>query len=175
MRAMVGLGLTMCVIGTLSCTDDASEPAASSAPPTTAEAEAVELDRDEVIGTWMDPAGEPVVRNPRALVFHLGPGPEHCVWQDALFLHLAVPFGKPAPDFADVEQYIRDPDGVVNVDASLRGNLDLNAELPKSAEFTGFTTEHIQLWIEADHSGVFLTDGHAVERWPRVDPRAGCI
>jgi hypothetical protein len=139
------------------------------------------LDPDELVGAWVDedgvavPDGVTPVDGEFPLVFHVQPGPAHCGWQDALLLSLALPIGEPVVRFDErARQYVRDPAGVVS--AELQGRLDLDARLTDGAEFAGLSRGDVELWIDPAHVDefVFLTDGDAVERWPRSDPPTLC-
>ena len=159
------------ILGTSGCTGGSSDRATPDRPAAAAST-SEGLSIDVLTGPWLDRAGEPVPEPGRTLVLAVSRGPEHCNWQSAVFLHLAVPIGTPAPSFDNVEQYVRDPEG--RVSATLRRELDLDADLTGTAEDSGFSTGDIELWVDPAHRYVLLTDGHTVERWPRRDPAAFC-
>jgi len=96
-------------------------------------------------------------------------GPAHCGWESARMLHITTEEGTVA------RQYIRDPLGVF---AGVPGFLETYAEgiaLPDDATFSGYrTADGLELWFTAADTAAYVVTAETVERWPRVDPPAGC-
>jgi hypothetical protein len=96
-------------------------------------------------------------------------GPAHCGWESARMLHIETGEGTVA------RQYIRDPLGVF---AGVPGFLETYAEgiaLPADATFSGYrTADGLELWFTAADRAAYVVTAESVERWPRVDPPAGC-
>ena len=77
----------------------------------------------------------------------------------------------------DVNQYIRDPEGVFahNRD-SLRSTYEPNAELPGDAKFSEYAKNGVELWISQSQldTAIYMVDGSSVERWPKAEPIILC-
>lgn len=121
-----------------------------------------ELPRDVAeelgVGVWTDARGRRVpVTDVRS-----SDGPEHCDWQDIVFLHVGA--GK------DAQQYLRDTRGEL---AELtRGRYAEGVDLPDSAEPTGWRRAGRELWLVPDAVAAYLVavgDRGDVERWPGAD------
>lgn len=107
-------------------------------------------------------------------VIQVLPGPEHCNWEQALMLHVGWPLGseKTGQHF---RQYVRDPHGVLPTERKLV-DYGADADLPDSAEYTGYHTDGVELWIDpstADELIYIVTADH-VEQWPRTQPPLLC-
>lgn len=100
-------------------------------------------------------------------------GPEHCGWESARLLHIGDPLGSAKESGRDVNQYIRDPEGVFSGFADrFSTTYDPEAVLPGGAEFSGYARNGVELWISESQldTAVYMVDGSRVERWPRADP-----
>ncbi len=72
----------------------------------------------------------------------------------------------------DVNQYIRDPEGVfTQLTDRLRSTYDPNANLPSDAKFSGYVKNSVELWISQTQldRAVYMVDGSKVERWPKAE------
>ena len=126
---------------------------------------------------WFDPDGELVPWEEDIISVFVGP--DHCGWQNAVFLHVGWPVGTPPePKNLDetTRQYIRLGDIVVGGDR-FTTTFHPDVALPSDAEFTGYTNEvGMELWLapsDQDQSAYLVFQTH-VERWPRADPLALC-
>jgi hypothetical protein len=96
-------------------------------------------------------------------------GPGHCGWQSARMLHISTPDGLSA------KQYVRDPDNVFEGRGFLAGYAE-DVDLPDDATFSGYRTDDgLELWFTPDDVAAYVVTADGVERWPRVDPPAGCV
>lgn len=105
-------------------------------------------------------------------------GTEHCDLQSVLFLRIAWPLGSTysrTEGLNTTRQYVRDSADKIS-DELLRGVLDLNAELPDGASYTGYYTDDVQLWLGPDRGDrfVYVVGGGTVERWPRAVESIAC-
>lgn len=134
------------------------------------------------VGVWTGPDGSPAERGKsRERTFEVASRtmPEHCDWQDAIILQVAWPLGStPAiGDSTEVRGFIRDPEEVLpELPGALRGELDLDVELPQGARPTGYRLDEVQLWLGPDNGEqyAYLKRGDDVERWPREFEPIGC-
>lgn len=100
-------------------------------------------------------------------------GPDHCDWQSAVIMHLGWPLGTVSRSSAEVRQFIRDPDGVI--DPSLRNRLAIAIDLAADATDTGYRNGDLELWLSpSTPDAAYLRVGDDVERWPRADPVIAC-
>lgn len=100
-------------------------------------------------------------------------GPDHCGWQSAVLMHLGWPLGTVSRTSAEIRQFIRDPDGVI--DAGLRDKLAIAIDLPSDAEDTGYRFGELELWLRpSEPDAAYLRVGDDIERWPRADPVIAC-
>lgn len=110
------------------------------------------------IGVWSDEQGE---RVPVSKVRSFD-GPEHCDWQDIVFLHVG-------PE-KDSQQYLRDTHGEL---ADLeRMPYAEDVRLPADAVDSGWRRDGRELWLVQDRSAAYLVavgDRRDVERWPGTD------
>lgn len=176
MRAgLARLVVVLCLLGIAGCTGGGkSNPAPSTVPSTVDRpAESAPFEADQLTGPWVSANGDPVPPVGQTLVFDIGPGPDHCGQQGALLLFVSVPFGTPATTTDDWRVFVRDPNHTLHGPPWPSG-LDLDSQLPQTAQFTGFSTGDIGLWVDEDQQYAFVTDGQTVERWPRVDPIPWC-
>jgi hypothetical protein len=124
---------------------------------------------------WEDPwhdarghvVGESVISTVR--------GAEHCGWESAVFLWVGWPLGSAAKTSDSARQYVRDPEGLFPARDFLVP-LDLDANLPGDATYTGYHLDGVELWISEREAGdaVYLVDGKQVERWPRRKEFIAC-
>lgn len=113
---------------------------------------------------WLDADGKEVPE----LVVSTYRGAEHCDWQSIAFLHLGWPLGTNESIGAG-RQYVRDPESLFPEEYAV-APLDLDAELPANARYTGYHRDDVELWLsesEADEAVYIVTD-EDVERWPRT-------
>jgi hypothetical protein len=100
-------------------------------------------------------------------------GPDHCSWQSVVIMHLGWPLGTVSRTSAEVRQFIRDPDGVI--DPSLSNRLAIAIDLPADATDTGYRNGDLELWLSpSTPDAAYLRVGDDVERWPRADPVIAC-
>lgn len=89
------------------------------------------------------------------------PGPGHCGWDSAIWLHL------------EGQLYFRDPNRVMAEWTTSR--FDGDAQLPAAARDTGYRNGDRQLWL-VPGGDAYLVSSQRVERWPRsTDPLVGCM
>lgn len=121
---------------------------------------------------WYGPQGEEVPM--KSEIINLITAPEHCDWQSATMMHVGRPLGDPAKNSAESDQYIRDPERVLPQEP-LMSKLDLDARLPDEAEFTGYRTNFMELWLNPnDDTGAYLVFADHVERWPKTRNAIAC-
>jgi len=102
------------------------------------------------------------------------PGPAHCGFESARVIVTGSPVGARYTDASDAAEYIRDPDDVFG-DPVIAAAFDPNAELPATAEDTGFRNEGWELWIvPGDETAIYLLTGTTTELWPRDLEPTGC-
>ena len=122
-------------------------------------------DDDIFVADWRNAAGDKVDDEVR-----MYRGPSHCDWENVVFLAVGWPLGRSLePPRAAGRQYVRDPNGVLPREV-FRGELELDARLPREARDTGYRAGELELWIADDaerHVYVVRPDG--VERWPRTE------
>lgn len=106
---------------------------------------------------WLDAGGR--LASTRQIFSRLGP--EHCGWEEIVFLHL------------DRVQYLRDPDGLL-ADLTVGPFRTVDA-LPAAAIDTGLHTPEWQLFTVADERFVYVRDQEGtIERWARAKDTIGC-
>ena len=104
-------------------------------------------------------------------------GPEHCGWESATLLHIGSPLGSVMESGRDVNQYLRDPEGVfTQLTDRLRSTYDPNADLPSDAKFSGYVRDGVELWVSQSQidNAIYMIDGSRVERWPKAEPIILC-
>ncbi len=90
-----------------------------------------------------------------------GPGPEHCDWQTATFLHLdGRTYIGNAPDSL-VPEYV--PDTYAR-----------SVPVPADATDTGYVRDGSHLWIAADRNAAYVGSEDSAERWPGTAKEFGC-
>ncbi|MGH8946884.1 MAG: hypothetical protein ACRDVL_12150 [Acidimicrobiia bacterium] len=96
-------------------------------------------------------------------------GAEHCNWQAAEFITIGNPLGASFASGLSPEttnRYVWDPTGVLP--DGPYGDTLASAELPSSADDTGFRREATALWLNAgDESVLYRVRGEVVEIWLR--------
>lgn len=148
------------------------DPGSSSTPP-------AQLSPGDFNVAWTDADGVEVpdgVGEPDpALVINTVRGPQHCGWESAVLLHLAVPVGEVATSPADHRQYVRDP-GHVLPQERIHGDFEPVVELPADAEVTGLHNGDIELWVAPSTLDVevYLGRDGSFEAWPRAIEPIGC-
>ncbi len=121
---------------------------------------------------WYDPNGERVPFESNVINAITGPG--HCDWESGVILHLGWPTGHDAADISESRQYLRDPERVFP-EESLMSTYDADAEAPKSADYTGYRTDFMELWLDPrDGSAAYLVFSDHTERWPRAKEPVAC-
>jgi len=111
------------------------------------------------LAVWQDPEGRRVPIG----TLSSADGPEHCDWQDIVFLHLRD------------DTFLRDTEGELR--DFLRTTYSETAALPDNAKDTGFEHGGRRLWLAADGSAAYLVaaeDAGDVERWPAASEPIGC-
>ena len=109
--------------------------------------------------------GDRVWANDAGLILRDQPGPGHCGWQQARFLHIG--------EGVDSRQYIGDPVGVMP-STTLLEPYDGDAQLPVDATASGYRNGDLELWFVPDGRAIFVVGTDRVELWPRSDPPMGC-
>ena len=99
----------------------------------------------------------------------LARGPEHCHWQDALYLSGT---GLPAPRDERGQLWARDPRGVLEHVPRARAEFRAEAVLPHDARATGYRQGNIEVWTAPSDEGEYVyvvNSGRAsdAERWVR--------
>ena len=93
------------------------------------------------------------------------PGSLEC---SGVMMHVGWPLGHDAADISESHQYIRDPEKVFPQD-DLMTTFGADVDLPKGAEYTGYRTEFMELWLdEDDNAAAYLVFADHVELWPRA-------
>jgi hypothetical protein len=88
-------------------------------------------------------------------------------------MHLGWPLGTVSQTSAEIHQFIRDPDAVI--DQSLRDRLALRVDLPPDARDTRYRDGELELWLSpSDPDTAYLRYRDDIERWPRADPVVAC-
>lgn len=109
------------------------------------------------VTVWTDASGDPVSTE----TIRSNPGPGHCGWESATWLHV------------DGELYFRDPEGVMAEWTATP--FDADASLPPTATDTGYRSGDIAVWLDPGGDAYLVLPGR-VERWPRsTDPFIGCL
>lgn len=109
------------------------------------------------VTVWTDAAGNRLSTE----TIRSNPGPGHCSWESATWLHV------------DDALYFRDPMGVMAEWTATPFEADVS--LPPTATDTGYRSRDIALWLDPGGDAyVVLPDRN--ERWPRsLDPLIGCM
>lgn len=142
--------------------------------------------KGDLTGPWLDRGGKPVAdgterRDAPPLVVQTYGGASHCGWESVVFMEAGWPLGREITSQGQVRQFVRDSEqalreGLLST-APLLGTLDLTAELPRDARFSGLHREGNEIWV-SESSGdryVFIKRrGDTVERWPRVQSPIRC-
>jgi len=102
-------------------------------------------------------------------------GPKHCDTQTVVFLVAGWPLGTSTSEVTRQRQYVRDVGHKLPPEV-LPHTLDLDAQRPASARFSGFHTEKMELWLspdDQDRAAYIVMEG-VVERWPRATKPIYC-
>jgi hypothetical protein len=135
----------------------------------------------ELQGPWRDRRGTILPDgtdrgNGFALGVRVYQGDEHCEWERVTFMEVAWPPGSITTPPSDVRQFVRDPHGVLDHPATLRGDFTRDVEAPSGAEPTGVRTARAEIWVApSNENGLYIrhSDG-TFDLWPRADPQIGC-
>lgn len=120
---------------------------------------------------WYGPDGDRV-RSPQVISARTGPA--HCGWHTAAFLNVGWPLGEEAETADQAREYLRDPEDVLEPEWML-GEYDGNVKLPKGAEYTGYRTDFMELWLDPeDDNAAYLVFFDHVEKWPRAKEPLAC-
>jgi hypothetical protein len=121
---------------------------------------------DEVVEptqVWTDDAG---VRVPTSEIVS-SPGPEHCDWQDLIFLTLGD------GDRDSARHYVGDgPAG--DLQSMLLATYAAAAPLPTDAEDAGYRRDGLELWLTDDAAYLVAPGDAEGERWPRAREPIAC-
>ncbi|MFC4786800.1 hypothetical protein ACT8ZV_20160 [Nocardioides sp. MAHUQ-72] len=96
-------------------------------------------------------------------------GPEHCDWQDIVFLSMG------SERYPADHLFLRDEEGLLQ--DLLRTTFSDSVALPRDATDTGYQHDGRRLWLAADGSAAYLvstSDRTDVERWPAASSLIGC-
>lgn len=167
----------------VACESESGDAADTSSPGSTLESELGDVlepstPRSAFTAVWRGPDGQPAERGEgpdRSFEVTASEGPPHCNWETAVFLTVGWPLGTSPETAADTREYLRDPDGRVP-EERLLGELDLDVEMPEDAQFTGYSTDEVELWFGPDEGNKFsyLKTGDGTERWPRAEEAIAC-
>jgi hypothetical protein len=131
---------------------------------------------EATVGTWYDAEGTPLPSD-EPFVMTVWRGPEHCDWEDALFLQLAWPLGGELEDPIDTHsyQFVRWT-GDEFAPSDFATTFDADAKLPARAYDTGYQREGWHLWVSDNRikQAVWLVRGDVVERWPASKYEIAC-
>jgi len=98
--------------------------------------------RDENV--WTDRDGQSVPESKVVSYF----GPEHCDWQDVVFLQIGYRSGLTQPGLSGELKFLRDPAGELADHTVAR--FEPSAELPANAVDTGWQRDGQELWLDPD-------------------------
>lgn len=163
-----------CAAGT---DESASGPRQASPVPSGTGTPAIELQSEFEFeaypgSTWYSPDGGEVPDESN--IINAITGPDHCEWESGVMMHVGWPLGHDAADISESRQYIRDPEKVFPQN-HLMTTFVANVDLPKAAEYTGYRTEFMELWLdESDNTAAYLVFTDHVERWPRAGDVIAC-
>ncbi|WP_375426750.1 hypothetical protein [uncultured Friedmanniella sp.] len=124
-------------------------------PPALAEAQG--------LAVWTDPSGR---RLPTSQVSS-SRGPEHCGWQDMVFLSLN------GGDLNDGESYVEHPDPELYPDYFAVPYAAAGV-LPAKTRDTRYERDGRHVWLAPDHSRAYVGTPSSVAVWPRVIQPLGC-
>jgi hypothetical protein len=108
---------------------------------------------------WTDADGNVV----STVLVHSNPGPAHCGWDRATFLHVAEAL------------FFRDPAGVMAEYTD--STFEVGAAVPSTASDTGYRSNGYELWVDPGGDAYLVATDAAVkptERWPRGPEDFGC-
>lgn len=172
---VVLLGLLMVLSS--GCTTGGNVP--TSGPPDVSVAPA----DSSLVGRWVDASGRELPDGTDAsgevLVLQANVGSTICTTDNVtVFIRLAWPVGRElnwgSEDWtdADAPQFVRDTTG-----SSIKtfGPSNLDAELPRTAQETGFQHQGNRLSVDSGSVALYVTrPDNRIERWAQVRPGEGC-
>lgn len=122
--------------------------------------------------TWYGPDGQEISHDTN--IINAITGPDHCDWESGVMMHVGWPLGRDAANISESRQYMRDPDKVFPQE-SLMTKFEADVELPKTAKYSGYRTDFMELWLEPhDRAAAYLVFADHVERWPRTKETVAC-
>lgn len=109
------------------------------------------------------------------LVINTIKGPEHCGWEEAVFMHLSMPLGAVTKSSSEDREYVREPEGVLS-EPELTAAFDPDATLPRDAEATGMRNGDVELWVAPSSfdKEVYVGREGRFEAWPRATGLIAC-
>lgn len=168
-RAIAAMGL--CLVLLVACEDEAPRTTTSEGTRSTELASDYEFEPFPG-STWYGPEGEEI--SEESNIINVITGPEHCKWQSAVMMHVGWPLGRDANNISESRQYLRDPNKVLPQE-DLMTDFDDDVELPKTAKYTGYRTDFVELWLDGnDRAAAYLVFSDHVERWPRAKDAIAC-
>jgi len=66
------------------------------------------------------------------------------------------------------QAFVRDPEGAAFNESRLQTSFESDVSLPASAQATPYRQGDRRMYVAADRSAAFISEGNVVERWPRV-------
>lgn len=121
---------------------------------------------------WYGPDGHEVPMESN--VINAITGPDHCDWEGAVIMHVGWPPGHDAADASESRQYLRDPERIFPR-GSLMTRFDPDVELPERAEYTGYRTDFMELWLDKKNDkAAYVVFADHVELWPRAGEIIAC-
>ena len=103
----------------------------------------------------------------------LNAGPEHCEWQDVVFLEIGYRSGLTQPGLSGKLTFLRDSEGVLADQVVSQFEADII--LPSDAVATGWQRDGQDLWLDPDGAAAYLhVGGEHFEKWPRARGLIAC-
>jgi hypothetical protein len=135
----------------------------------------------ELPGPWRDRSGTILPDgtdrgNDFAFGVRVYQGHEHCEWERVTFMQVSWPPGSITTLSGDVRQFVRDPHGVLDHLAALRGRFTRDSEAPSDAGPTGVRSDEAEIWVApSNENGLYIqhSDG-TFDLWPRAEPQILC-
>ncbi|HEX2240329.1 MAG TPA: hypothetical protein VHJ82_04235 [Actinomycetota bacterium] len=166
--------LIIALLTVAACAPDATEPRSAQTPgdPTRPQLETDYRFEAYPGSQWYGPDGDEIPEESR--VINAITGPDHCDWEAGVMMHVGWPPGHDAADISESRQYLRDPERVFPQD-SFMTKYDANVELPDRAEYTGYRTDFMELWLDNENDrAAYLVFADHVELWPRARQPIAC-
>lgn len=181
MKTSLGILAAVILFGVAGCTSGDGQPMDASPTTTSADSSTVRpspgssepMAVDDLVGArWSGPDDGAAPSS----TLHVIRGPGHCDWESSVWLHLAWPVGTEAGTSGDIHQYVRDPRGVLPDEVEKQASLELDSEVPDTAEPTGYHVDGVELWLGDDgrDEAVYVVFEDHVERWPRTAEVIAC-